>query len=118
VPVQDPRDLNPTFSALFNAGDVLGLVRLYAPDAVFHASSGPVTGRDAIHAEYADMIAGSPGIELRTRRILSSGDTALITTDWRFTADDATSTGVSVEVARRQPDGGWLYVIDEPRLSR
>ncbi|NUR27319.1 MAG: nuclear transport factor 2 family protein [Catenulispora sp.] len=112
MPVQDPRDLNPTFSALFNAGDVRGLVRLYAPDAVFHASSGPVTGREAIHAEYTDMIAGSPGLELRTRRILSSGDTALITTD------DATSTGVSVEVARRQPDGTWLYVIDEPRLSR
>lgn len=49
---------------------------------------------------------------------LSSGDTALITTDWRFTADDATSTGVSVEVAKCQPDGKWLYVIDEPRLSR
>jgi enoyl-CoA hydratase len=31
--------------------------------------------------------------------------------------DPAGLDGISTEVARRQPDGGWLYVIDNPALA-
>ncbi|WP_280813977.1 hypothetical protein [Variovorax sp. TBS-050B] len=42
------------------------------------------------------------------------GDIALLKAEWTI-EDDAGAVrarGSSVEVARRQPDGGWRYVID------
>ncbi len=46
-------------------------------------------------------------------------DTALLVADWRFhgtAADgsDVATSGTSIEVARRQPDGNWRYLIDLP----
>jgi len=114
--VQDPSELNATFSALFNSGDVDALADLYEKDAVSHSPEGLVTGRDAIRAQYADKVAESVRIEAPARQIITSGDIALIVTDWRFTEADGDSTGVSVEVARRQPDGTWQYIIDQPSL--
>ena len=47
------------------------------------------------------------------------GDIALMSGDWqmRLGAEEGTGTSFessSTEVARRQPDGSWLYVIDDP----
>jgi hypothetical protein len=41
-------------------------------------------------------------------RLVSQADLALTST--RFTG------GVTAEVARRQPDGTWLWVIDQPNV--
>ena len=51
-----------------------------------------------------------------------AGDVALMSNRWRMTlgvegGEQAGVDGVSTEVARRQPDGGWLYVIDNPALA-
>jgi ketosteroid isomerase-like protein len=47
-----------------------------------------------------------------------AGDLALMTNRWQMTfealAGAPAVTGSSVEVARRQADGGWLYAIDRP----
>lgn len=114
----DAYDLNPTFSARFNSGDADLIADLYEEHAVFHGSSGPVIGRDAIRAYYADMVAASPTMDSRSRRVLVTGDLALITSDWTFTSDSGSTSGVSVEVVRRQPDGAWRYVLDEPKVLR
>jgi len=60
-----------------------------------------------------------PTIQLTTRRVVQAGDTALLGADWRFhgtAADgsDVATSGTSIEVARRQPDGNWRYLIDLP----
>ena len=60
-----------------------------------------------------------PTIELTTRRVVQEGDTALLMADWRFqgTTSDGRSvsaSGTSIEVARRQSDGSWRYLIDLP----
>jgi len=50
---------------------------------------------------------------------VQAGDTALLVADWRFhgtAADgsDVATSGTNIEVARRQPDGNWRYLIDLP----
>lgn len=37
--------------------------------------------------------------------------------EWTLTVGDESMSGVTAEVAQRQPDGGWLYVIDHPYAS-
>jgi ketosteroid isomerase-like protein len=83
------------------------------------AGSGPAEGISAIRQALANYVAMRPNIELKTRRVVEAGDTALLVADWRFrgTARDGGTVsrfGTSIEVARRQPDGSWRYHIDLP----
>ena len=94
-----------------NAGDVEGLVALYAPDAVLALPNGQVAkGHPEIRQAYERLVADRPTFAPGEQQpTLQSGDLAL--TSVRL-ADGA----LTVEVARRQPDGTWLWVIDQPRL--
>jgi ketosteroid isomerase-like protein len=106
---QRPEDLGRLFVERANAGDVAGLVALYEPDAVLAFPLGKVTaGRDAIRQEYERFLAGSPTLDGESQPALHFGDLALTST--RF------SGGATAEVARRQPDGTWLWVIDQPSI--
>ena len=60
-----------------------------------------------------------PTIQLTTRKVVQVEDTALLVADWQFhgtaaDSSDVTTSGSSIEVARRQPDGNWRYLIDLP----
>jgi ketosteroid isomerase-like protein len=104
-----PEDLGRLFVQRANAGDLEGLVALYEPDAVLAFPRGKLTtGRDAIRREYEQFLAGKPTLDGESQRGLCFGDLALTST--RFTG------GCTAEVARRQPDGTWLWVIDQPNV--
>jgi ketosteroid isomerase-like protein len=51
---------------------------------------------------------------LRSRYAIEAGDLAILSNEWTYTAGDQTMSAVTAEVARRQTEGGWLYVIDHP----
>lgn len=104
-----PEDLSRLVVERLNAGDVEGLVALYEPDAVLALPDGQLaTGSDEIRRAYehivADKPAFAPGRQLPTLR---NGDLALISVQL---ADG----NVTVEVARRRPDGTWRWAIDQP----
>ena len=48
----------------------------------------------------------------KVRHVLESGDTALLVVDWEI--PQAGMSGTATDVARRQPDGTWRCVIDNP----
>jgi len=61
---------------------------------------------------YERLVAAAPVLTPgRQHPALVSGDLAL-------TASTLTTGGVTVEIARRQPDGSWLWAVDEPALVR
>ncbi len=107
---REPEDLTRLFVARANAGDAAGLAALYEPDALVAYPPGRTTGgRDAILRLYQQMLKKvsrfEPEAPLPTLR---TGDLALTSTRRRD------GKGVRVQVARRQPDGTWLRVIDWP----
>jgi len=60
-----------------------------------------------------------PRIKLDGKKLAEAGDIALTTSKWVLegTGPDGKPMkmeGQSAEVARRQPDGTWLFVIDNP----
>ena len=115
-----PEDLDRLFGEALNAGNLDALVALYEPDASLTPSPGTrVTGAKAIRDALAGFVAGKPRITLRPRVVAQSGEVALVTASWdlAMTGPDgkpAQMSGQSVEVLRRQADGRWLFVIDEP----
>jgi len=104
-----PEDLDRLFLERANAGDVDGVVDLYEPDAVLAFPPGRLAaGRAAIREVYADLLASRPRLTGAIRPAIRNGDIAITST---VRAGNAT-----VEVARRQPDGTWLWLIDQPSV--
>src|SRR5450631_2909946 len=105
-----PEDLTRLFVERANARDATGLAELYAPDAVLaYPPESPTVGREAIRAVLEQMLAHAP--KFPREEVLPTvryGDLALTST--RSTEN----VGVRVQVARRQPDGTWLRIIDRP----
>jgi ketosteroid isomerase-like protein len=107
-----PEDLSRLIVERLNAGDVDGLTALYEPNAVLALPDGGLaTGADEIRRAYERVVADrpkfTPGVQ---RPTLLSGDLAL-------TSSRLASGAVTVEVARRQADGTWLWVIDQPNVA-
>ena len=106
-----PEDLSRLVVERLTAGDVEGLVALYESDAVLALPDGGVaTGSSEIRTAYAHIVADAPaftpGRQLPTVR---NGDVAL-------TSVRLGDSGVTVEIARCQADGTWLWMIDQPSL--
>ena len=68
-------------------------------------------GRDAIRRFWEKAFANPPDFKPESPRpTLVSGDIALTSTVARD------GTGARAQVVRRQPDGSWLRVLDQPEL--
>lgn len=106
-----PEDLGRMFIERANAGDVDGLVALYEPGAVLAGPAGQIaTGSPAIRKVYERLLADRPTFVSEGQQPpLVNGDIALTST--RLPVGQATA-----EVARRQPDGTWLWAVDQPRI--
>ena len=108
-------DIHPSVEAGVNNQDLDGLVALYAPDAAMVLPDGStVTGTEAIREQWAGLLAMKGRMTLRSRYAIEAGDLAILSNEWTFTAGELTMGATTAEVARRQADGGWLYVIDHP----
>jgi ketosteroid isomerase-like protein len=107
-----PEDLSDYVVERLNAGDVDGLVALYEPDAVLALPDGrTAAGAEEIRRAYEHLVADRPFFEPgELRATLRSGDLAL-------TSSRLADGAVTVEVARRQPDGTWLWVVDQPNVA-
>jgi len=118
--VDDPGQLGQLFAERANAGDLEGMLALYEQDATFIGPDGAsASGRDAIRERLAGLLAMHPGITATSSQVVVAGDVALMSGRWRMTlganeSETAEFDGASTEIARRQPDGGWLYLIDNP----
>lgn len=117
-----PEDLNRFFLERANAGDVEGVVALYEPNAVLVGPGGQlITGTQALRQAYTQLFANKPTFAGETRAAIRNGDLALTST--QFTKSSVGLDGnlvtmktATTEVARRQADGTWLWVIDQPNV--
>lgn len=108
----DPQDLEPLLVARENAGDIDGMTALFAEDAVIQLGDGKlVRGKDAIHAFFIELQRTGYGPEKRKFQ-LGVQRPALVCGDLALTSVRSRDGNVTSEVARRQDDGTWLWVID------
>ena len=107
-----PEDLTRLFVERANEGDAAGLAALYEENAVMaYPPGGQTVGRDAIRALWEKVLANAPHFEQEPPLpTLISGDIALTATAPKDAA------GARAQVARRQPDGTWLRLLDQPEF--
>jgi uncharacterized protein (TIGR02246 family) len=111
-------DIHPAVEARTNDRDLDGLMDLYAPNATMILPDGStVTGLKAIREQWAGVLAMDGRMTIRSRYTIEAGDLAVLSNEWTLTAGDQIMRSVTAEVAQRQADGGWLYLIDHPFAS-
>jgi enoyl-CoA hydratase len=116
----DPEDLHRLFAEHANAGQLEGLLSLYEEGATLIGPDGAhAEGGTAIRERLEGLLAMAPRITPISNRALVVGDIALMSNRCRMTfGQDGDGHGgfecSATEVARRQPDGSWRYVIDDP----
>lgn len=103
-----------------NQGRLEAAVTCYETEATLVVQPGQVvTGTKALREVFAGFIAMKTTITTETHKIIQTGDVALFSSKWNATgtAPDGTPVkmgGTSSDVLRRQADGKWLIVIDNP----
>lgn len=114
----EPQMLHQQFESAFNDGDIDALMALYEPDCALVGEPGKVaSGPDQVRAGLEGLLALKGTAKLTTRDVVQVGDLALLSCSWTLDGTNPDGQplsigGATAEVARRQPDGRWLYVID------
>ena len=121
MPVRKPEECDMLLMEAMNTGDLDTAVALYEPKATYVLDSGEIImGRAAIREAAQGFLALKPKFTFEVKALLSGdGDLALTSATWSVTGINAdgksfTAKGKSMEVVRRQADGTWLFVIDNP----
>ena len=121
--VESPEQLHRAFQEAFNRHDLESIVALYEAGAVLASLNGPVQGTDAIRKQYRRALAMRPSIDVQTLSVNRADNLAMLHGKWILheTGPDGNQLrreGRNTETARQQPDGRWLFVIDNPSVPQ
>ena len=103
-----------------NTGNLDALTPLYEPEAAFATQPGSLAyGLPGVRSSLAAFIAMQGTLDLNVTRVLEASDLALVVGMWSFTGtgpdgERVKLTGRNADVLRRQSDGTWRFVIDNP----
>jgi uncharacterized protein (TIGR02246 family) len=115
-----PAEVHELFSKHFTAGDKEAILSLYETEATFLPQPGQsVSGSAAIREALGGFLALNGALKMQPARVLQSNDIALLFARWTLsgTGPDGNAvelSGHTSDVVRRQADGTWLMVIDNP----
>lgn len=109
-----PADICRLFQRAVAAGDLEAVLAVYDPESVFLNRDGERrTGTDGLRSELAPLVAAKAVFRFQVEQVVEAGEVALMHTRWTVTTDRE-MTLHAIEVARRQRDGSWRWLIGDP----
>src|SRR5262245_15225477 len=103
-----------------NSGNLDSLMALYESDAAFATEPGSLAhGASGVRNALTGFISLNGTLELDVARVLEVDDLALVIGVWSFDGTGPDGEPLRLEasnadVLRRQSDGTWRFVIDNP----
>jgi ketosteroid isomerase-like protein len=113
MPATTPEEICRLFKEYMVAGDIESLLTLYDAEAVFLNQSGEMKKGEALKEELAPFAMKKAVFDFKIRQVVQSDDIALMHTDWNVSSPQQMSV-YAIEVARRQADGTWRWIIGDP----
>tara|TARA_R110002051_G_scaffold324349_2_gene421228 strand:- start:6515 stop:7036 length:522 start_codon:yes stop_codon:yes gene_type:complete len=104
----------------FQNKDIAGVLATYEENAiVMFEPQKPVQGKETLRAVFTQFVGMNPQYTFSGHEIYVSGDIAVHTAPWEMVGQlpDGTKieqSGLSIAVLRKQTDGSWLMVQDNP----
>jgi ketosteroid isomerase-like protein len=120
VSTATPEQVLATIVTGINSGDLESLMPLYESAAAFASEPGTLAhGAAGIGEALGGFISMNGELDLRVTRVLEVDDLALVIGVWSFEGSGPDGEPVRLEaqnadVLRRQADGSWRFVIDNP----
>ncbi len=122
MPAHKPEECDLLLMEAVERGDLDAAVALYEPDATFVVPPGQVvTGHAAIREVLQGMIAANATGKLDAVTAVPSADGSVAFTRAKGSSTmpgpdgkPVTTHFHSIEVVRKQPDGTWRIIIDDP----
>ena len=115
-----PGDTMEAFLEAFNSGDIEAVLTFYGPDGVFVTEEGQaLQGTESIRETVTGFMAMKPHLQIDKSTTISAGDVVVNVVKWTLqgTGPDGgavVTEGSGFDVMRRQADGSWKMVIDNP----
>lgn len=111
---KSPEEICRLFQQYMAEGDIDPVLSVYHPEAVFLNQSGEVKkGKEGLRKELAPFAAVKAIFEFNIKQVVQTGDIALMHTEWKISSPQQISV-YAIEVAHRQPDGTWRWLIGDP----
>lgn len=122
MPAQKPEECDLLLLKALEQGDLDAAVAMYEPNATFVVSADQVvTGQAAIREVMQGFIAAKATFNVEAVTAIPSADGSVAVTRVKGSSTSPGPDGQpvttplhSVEVVRKQPDGTWLFIIDDP----
>ena len=120
MPARKPEELDYLVVAAINAGNLDAIMELYENEATLVPEPGKVaTGTEAIRQAMSGTLALKPRMTVEVPKVFQAGELALLCSKWTLTGTGPDGSAINLagqgtEVVRRQADGTWLFVIDNP----
>ena len=117
---ETPQQVLDSIVTGINSGDLESLMPLYESDAAFAAQPGELAhGASGVSEALTGFISMDGELDLHVTRVLEVDDLALVIGVWSFegTGPDGEPVQLAArnaDVLRRQEDGSWRFVIDNP----
>lgn len=108
----------------FHAGDIDAVMKTYeARQSIAFEPGNPVSDAAIARQAFQQFSEMAPEFTYQGHEVIVEGDLAVHIAPWRMTAKgadgtDMSASGLSVAVLRRQSDGSWKMVIDNPYGNR
>ncbi len=118
--MSSPQDVIAKLVTAMNTQDVTTAITLFEPGASFVMKPGVVvSGIAGIRQALEGFMALKPTLTIEAQQIVQAGDVAQYCARWSLKGTDPTGTAVqlggrSSSILRRQPDGRWLFLVDNP----
>lgn len=112
-----PEECDARIIAAINKGDLKAAAAEYDDEAIFVTEGQPAPVRETLEA----FISMKPSINLEVKTMSQAGNIAQLRASWKLTGQGPDGpmemSGNSMEVMRRQADGTWKMLIDNPNGS-
>jgi SnoaL-like domain len=109
----DPQDLERLLVARQWRGDIEGMVALFEAGAIVDVGGGRfLRGQEAIRGFFEEYAASGRKFQLGVQQ------EAVVAGGLALTSTRLPDGNVTAEVARRQADGTWLWIIDRYTIAQ